>query len=52
MQIITKLMHCKEEELTEIKPYKTDKGTVEGVIFLYKKDRYIYRYGSQKLIKM
>lgn len=52
MQIITKLMHCKEEELTEIKPYKTDKGTVVGVIFLYKKDRYIYRYGSQKLIKM
>lgn len=52
MQFIANRMHCKEEELTEITPYKTDKGTVVGVIFRYKKNRYIYRYGSQKLIKM
>lgn len=49
LQSMAKMMHCKEADMIEMKPYKTVTGKVTGVIFLYKGDKYVFDYEKRTI---
>lgn len=49
MQELSGQLNCSESEMTHMKPFISEKGSVTGVIFQYGGSQYLYDYPSKKI---